>query len=91
MGLISDLGEMKMPNPPFLPLQPAWIKGSGESGREGGPKSGPLRRQKQVPSIAPVCREGGPKSGPLRLLFIGRTRLNRQEGGPKSGPLRLIF
>ena len=32
-----------MPRPPFFPLKAAWIKASERGGREGGPKSGPLR------------------------------------------------
>ena len=60
-----------MPRPPFLPLKAAWIKASERSGREGGPKSGPLRPffiRRTINCF--LCREGGPKSGPLRLFFI---------------------
>lgn len=36
-----------MPRPPFFPLKAAWIKASERGGREGGPKSGPLRPMKK--------------------------------------------
>ena len=43
-----------MPRPPFFPLKAAWIKASERGGREGGPKSGPLRPMLVVCNV-PIC------------------------------------